>query len=156
MADLPTLNEDFLDMLQALCEHDVEFVVVGAHALAAHGLVRATGAIDFFVRPSTENAARLIEALRAFGAPLAQHGIAQADFERAGNVYQVGLPPRRIDLLTQISGVTFEEAWSTRVQAHMGGRTVAIIGRDALVRNKRATGRDKDLSDAKWLDEQGR
>lgn len=152
MAEAPTLNEDFADMLAALADAGVEFLVIGAHAMAAHGYVRATGDIDIFVRPERGNAARVVEALRTFGAPLESHGVTQADFEKPGNVYQIGLPPRRIDLLTEISGVTFEEAWQSRMEAQLGGRTVAVIGREALLRNKRATGRDKDLLDARWLD----
>lgn len=152
MAEAPTLNEDFADMLAALADAGVEFLVIGAHAMAAHGYVRATGDIDIFVRPERGNAARVLEALRTFGAPLESHGVTQADFEKPGNVYQIGLPPRRIDLLTEISGVTFEEAWQSRMEAQLGGRTVAVIGREALLRNKRATGRDKDLLDARWLD----
>jgi hypothetical protein len=94
----------------------------------------------------------VLQALRRFGAPIDVHGVTQADFEHAGNVYQIGLPPRRIDLLTEISGVTFDEAWASRIEAQLGGRAVAILGRDALLRNKRATGRDKDLLDAAWLE----
>jgi hypothetical protein len=146
------LNEDFADMLAALSNAQVEFIVVGAHALAAHGYPRATGDIDILVRPMSENAARVITALKSFGAPIEAHGITQADFEQPGNVYQIGLPPRRIDILTAISGVTFDEAWKSRVEAQLGGRTIAILGRDALILNKRATGRDKDLLDAAWLE----
>lgn len=155
MTDVPELNEDFLDMLQALTDAQVDFVIVGAHAMAAHGLPRATGDIDILVRPDAHNAARVLLALRAFGAPLDSHGITQADFERRGTVYQIGLPPRRIDLLTEISGVTFEEAWQTRTLTRLAGRPIAVLGRDALLRNKRAAGRDKDLVDARWLEKTG-
>lgn len=139
-------------MLEALSSARVEFIVVGAHALAAHGYPRATGDIDILVRPTSENAARVITALQRFGAPVEAHGISQADFEQLGNVYQIGLPPRRIDILTEISGVSFDEAWASRVEAQLGGRTLAILGRAMLIRNKRATGRDKDLLDAAWLE----
>lgn len=148
----PTLNEDFADMLDALAKARVEFVVVGAHAMAAHGYPRATGDIDILVRPTRVNATRVLTALKIFGAPVEAHGVTEADFEQPGNVYQIGLPPRRIDLLTDISGVTFEEAWQSRVEAQLGGRTVAILGRNELIRNKRATGRDKDILDADWLE----
>jgi hypothetical protein len=100
-------------MLDALARARVEFVVVGAHAMAAHGYARATGDIDILVRPERENAARVLLALEAFGAPIDAHGVTQTDFERPGNVYQIGLPPRRIDLLTAISGVTFESTTTT-------------------------------------------
>lgn len=150
----PTLNEDFLDMVQALTEENVDFMVVGAHALAAHGVPRATGDLDLWVRPSADNAARVLRALHAFGAPVEAHGVTQMDFEQPGKVYQIGLPPRRIDLLTQITGVTFEEAWQSKLIALFGGRPIAFLGRDALLRNKRATARDKDLVDVRLLEKQ--
>jgi hypothetical protein len=87
-----------------------------------------------------------------FGAPIDNHGVTQRDFEQAGTVYQIGLPPRRIDLLTAITGVTFDEAWDSRIEAQLAGRRVAVLGREALLRNKLATGRDKDLVDARWLE----
>ena len=152
MTDAPALNEDFTDMLHCLVDAQVDFIIVGAHALAAHGLPRATGDIDLFVRPDASNAARVLKALRAFGAPIDSHGITQADFERPGAVYQIGLPPRRIDLLTEISGVTYNEAWQSRLQTVLAGRSVAVLGRECLLRNKRATGRDKDVADALWLE----
>jgi hypothetical protein len=153
MADAPVLNDDFADMLSALADAQVEFLVIGAHAMAAHGYPRATGDIDILVRPQPANAVRVVQALRTFGAPLESHGVTQADFEKPGNVYQIGLPPRRIDLLTEISGITFDEAWHSRMEAQLGGRTVAVIGREALLRNKRATGRPKDLLDVRWLEQ---
>jgi hypothetical protein len=153
VADAPALNDDFADMLQALTDAKVEFLIVGAHALAAHGLLRATGDIDILVRPEPANAARVMSALRVFGAPTDNHGVAQSDFEQPGTVYQIGLPPRRIDLLTEISGVTFQEAWDSRVEALLADRCVAVLGRDALLRNKRAAGRDKDLVDVRWLEQ---
>src|SRR2546425_775318 len=111
-------------MLRCLQEASVEFVVVGAHALAAHGIARATGDIDIWVRPSQENAERVMRALSLFGAPMQAHGIGVADFAAPGVVYQIGLPPRRIDLLTEISGVDFDYAWSSRVDAEIAGLTL--------------------------------
>lgn len=99
MADEPRLFDDYLDLLRELDEAGAEYVVVGAHALAAHGLPRATGDFDVFVRPSLENAQRVAQALRAFGATLEAHGVQVEDFATPGTVYQLGLPPRRIDLL---------------------------------------------------------
>ena len=145
------LNRDFLDLLRALVEAEVEFVVVGAHAMAYHGVPRATGDLDVLVRPSTENAARVVAALETFGAPLAAHGVEQGDFERPRNVYQIGLPPRRIDVMTSITGVDFEEAWETRETLAIGGVVVPFLGREALIHNKRASGRDKDLVDLRLL-----
>ena len=151
----PELNEDFVDMLHALDSEGAEFIVVGAHALAALGFARATGDIDIFVRPTPDNAARVFAALRAFGAPLAAHGVTREDFVRPDNVYQIGLPPRRIDILTAISGVTFEDAWSSRLQVELGGIAVSTLGRGAMIRNKRAAARPKDLIDADVLERGG-
>lgn len=147
------LNADAMDMLVALDEAHVEYVVVGAHALAVHGLPRATGDLDILVRPDAANAKRIIAALEAFGAPLDAHGIVVSDFDHPGTVYQIGLPPRRIDLLTEISGVDFEEAWATHVSVSIGdGLQVPVLGRDALLKNKRAAGRPKDLVDVAALE----
>lgn len=147
----PQLNDDFLDMLAALDRAAVEFIVVGAHALAAHGIPRATGDFDILLRPSKENAARVLDALRDFGAPITAHGISTSDLEQPGMVYQIGLPPRRIDLLTGISGVTFDEAWASKLEVSVGGRVFFVLGREALVANKLASGRDKDLVDVAAL-----
>ena len=144
---LDGLNEDFRDLLVLLAETGVEFLVVGAYALAFHGAPRASGDIDLFVRPSQDNAQRLFDALTRFGAPLGSAGVTAADFEQPGMVYQLGLPPRRIDLLTELSGVTFDEVWATRDAAEVEGHAVFFIGRDALLKNKAATGRPKDLAD---------
>jgi hypothetical protein len=151
MDNEPELNDDFADMLRSLKDAAVEFVIVGAHALAAHGIPRATGDIDIFVRPSVANATRVVRALVMFGAPLAAHGVDEMDFSVAGTVYQIGLPPRRIDLLTEISGVAFDEAWTSHVDAVVGGQSLPFLGRDALIKNKIAAGRDKDLLDVKAL-----
>lgn len=146
-------NNDFLDMLRALVESDVEFVIVGAHALALHGVPRSTGDLDVLVRPSAENAQRVLAALQAFGAPIRAHGVERTDFEVAGNVYQVGLPPRRIDLMTGLTGIDFDEAWSSRVEIEIDGMKIPFLGLEALRRNKAATGRDKDRLDLRLLTE---
>lgn len=148
---LDDLNPDFRDLLRALVDAQVEFVVVGAYALSFHGAPRASGDIDIFVRPSVENASRVWRALVAFGAPLAAAGLTLADFSKSDLVYQMGLPPRRIDVLTSISGVSFDEAWASRVAATVDGRTIHFIGREMFVRNKLAAGRPKDLADAARL-----
>ena len=145
-------NTDFVDLVDAFLAAQVEFLVVGAFALAQHGLLRATADIDFVVRASPENARRLIQALRAFGAPLASVGVSEADFVTPGQTYQMGVKPRRIDILTQLSGLTFDEAWQGRVTRTVFDRPVPFIGVDALRSNKRASGRPKDLADAAWLD----
>jgi len=153
MADYPGLNPDFVDLLEALREADVEFVIVGAHAMAAHGVPRATGDLDVLVRPTRENARRVLEGLRRFGAPVDAHGITEEDFVTPGTVYQIGLPPRRIDILSSISGVSFDEAASERLVVEVDGLDLGFIGRRALLDNKRATGREKDLLDVKLLEE---
>lgn len=151
MTEAPAFNSDFSDLIGALREAGVEFLVVGAHALAVHGVVRSTGDLDVFVRPSDENARRVYAALQGFGAPLAAHGVSAADFARAGTVYQLGLPPRRIDILTLISGVSFDEAWTDSEVVSVGELEFRVPGREALLANKRASGRAKDLEDARRL-----
>lgn len=148
---LEGFNEDFRDVIAAMADEAVEFLIVGAFALALHGAPRASGDIDLYVRPSLENSRRVYRALLGFGAPLEAHGVTAEDFARAGAVYQIGLPPRRIDILTQISGLDFEEAWASRVEATIDGRRVHFIGRDAYIKNKLAAGRPKDLADAARL-----
>jgi hypothetical protein len=150
---LPELPADFVDLVQCLREEGCEYLIVGAHALAAHGAVRATGDLDVFVRPDPSNAARVYRALVRFGAPVAAHGVRAEDFAQPGTVYQLGLPPNRIDVLTELSGVSFEEAARDTVAAHLGPELVRCIGLDALIRNKRAAGRPKDLADVAALEE---
>lgn len=145
------LDPDFLDILRSLTEARAEFLVVGAHAMALHGVPRATGDLDLFVRPTPDNAQRVMQALDAFGAPLETHGVRQVDFETVDTVYQIGLPPRRIDLMTSITGVTFEDAWHSRQLVEIAGIAVPFLGREALIRNKEAAGRDKDLVDVRLL-----
>lgn len=145
----PPVNEDYLDMLSALNDAGVEFLVVGAYALGAHGNPRSTGDIDFWIRPTLENASRVWAALEAFGAP--RNDIAEADFVSDDLIFQIGLPPRRIDLLTSISGVEFAEAWEDRVASSLGGVSIWVLSRHHLLQNKLASGRPKDLADADWL-----
>jgi hypothetical protein len=147
------MNEDFLDLLKCLIDAGARFVVVGAHALAVHGVPRATGDLDVWIDPEPTNAERVWGALLQFGAPAEAMGVTRHDFERPGIVVQLGLPPRRIDLITAITGVGFAEAWDSRVSHRVGGLTVPFIGRRELVRNKRATGRLKDLADLEALGE---
>lgn len=149
------MNEDFTDLLLLLSEEGVQFVVVGAQALAAHGVPRATADLDVLVRPDVNNAPRVCAALRAFGAPLAAHGVRETDFSAPSLVYQIGLPPRRIDLITSIDGVAFEDAWGGRVERMIGGVPVPFIGLREFCRNKAASGRTKDLLDLELLREAG-
>ena len=153
MADVPELNEDFADVIRAFLDEAVDFVVVGAHALAAHGVVRSTGDLDLLVRPTAENAGRVARALVAFGAPLASHGVTAADFARPGTVYQLGLPPSRIDVLTEISGVDYDEAAASSEAVAASGLEFRVPDRATLIRNKKAAGRPRDLEDARLLEE---
>lgn len=148
-----TLSSDFVAMLRALSDAQVEFMLVGAHALAAHGVVRYSQDIDLWVRPTPANAARVYAALAAFGAPLAAHDVTPEDFERPGTVYQIGVKPFRIDILTQLSGLTFDEAWPERVQFELGGVPLWVPSVRHLIQNKRASGRLKDLADVEALEE---
>jgi hypothetical protein len=143
------MNQDFVDLLRAFSEGEVRFLVVGAYALAHHGRPRATGDLDVWVDPTADNAPRVIRALEAFGAPL--HDVVQDDFARPGVVFQMGVPPGRIDILTDLTGLRFEDAWATRERGGFGELTVDFIGRDAFIRNKRETGRAKDLGDIEDL-----
>jgi hypothetical protein len=147
------MNRDFVEMLSALSDAGAEFLLVGAHALAAHGVPRATGDLDLWVRPSAENAVRVLAALRAFGAPL--FDLTAEDLQEPGTVFQLGVVPSRIDLLTGITGVEFATAWANRIELNVEGLTVPCIGRADLVANKRATGRAKDLADVELLERDG-
>ena len=146
------LNPDFHDILFEFCAAQVEFLLVGAYALAAHGLPRATGDIDLWVRSSPENAVRVMTALARFGAPMAQ--VSASDFSTPGIVYQIGVAPHRVDILTEIDGVEFAEAWEARLEVQIEGMELSILGREHLVKNKRAAVRPKDLVDADWLESQ--
>lgn len=150
------MNEDFKDLLAALLGADARFLVVGAHALAVHGVPRATGDLDVWIARDAPNVERVWSALLRFGAPVAAMGVGQQDLSRPDMVVQIGLPPRRIDILTSISGVGFDEAWPDRVTQPVDGLAVPFLGRAALVRNKRASGRTKDQADLEALGETGR
>ena len=143
------LNSDYRDMLSALSAEGVEFLVVGAFAMAAHGLTRATRDIDFWIRPSRDNAEKTWRALKCFGAPLFDLSI--DDLSEPDNVFQIGVAPRRIDLLTAISGVGFDDAWKNRVSVTLWGMQFSVLSREDLIANKLAAGRPKDLADVAWL-----
>lgn len=148
------MTEDWLDALRALSECGARFLVVGAHALAVYGIPRATQDLDIWIEPTQENAERVWEALVMFGAPLEDLDIGPGDFVRPETVIQVGLPPNRIDVLTELTGVTdFEAAWASRSERQVSDLTIPFLGRETLVTNKRATGRLKDLADIEALGE---
>ncbi len=143
-------NQDFKDLFVELNVHGVEFLVVGAHALAAHGHVRATKDLDVWVKPDRQNALRIIRALESFGAPT--QVVTEDDFAEPGITFQIGVEPVRIDIITAIDGLTFGEAWKNRVTSDYGGEPVFVISREDLIRNKRASGRPQDLADIAALE----
>lgn len=147
------MNEDFLDFLRELLDSDARFLVVGAHALAVHGVPRATEDIYVWIERNSTNAQHVWEALLRFGAPVSDLGLSPADFERAEHVIQLGLPPRRIDILTDVSGLSFDAAWPRRVDKSLHALTIPFLGKDDLIANKRAAGRMQDLADVEALGE---
>jgi hypothetical protein len=142
---------DFRELLALFNAHHVEYLIVGGYALAFHGAPRFTGDLDIFVNPAAANAQRILTALEAFG--FASVGLTLSDFERPDQVVQLGVPPVRIDLITSITGVSWDEAWAGRVTGRYGDIPVFYIGRAQFVTNKRATGRTKDVVDLEVLGE---
>lgn len=144
------MHPDFKDLLSEFNAQGVEYLVVGAHALAAHGHVRATKDMDVWVRATPENAGRVVAALTAFGAAL--HGTTLADLSSPDFVLQIGVPPVRIDVLTSITAVEFDEAWPARLQTTFAGEPVGVLSKQHLIQNKSATGRPQDLADVHYLE----
>ena len=143
-------SSDFEELLAAFNATGVRFVVVGGHALAFHGRPRFTKALDVFVEPTLDNAERVMTSLEAFG--FGSVGLTASDFSTPGQIVQLGVPPNRIDLITAIDGVTFDEAWSGRVAGRFGHQQVSYLGRAEFLRNKRAAGRPQDLADIDALE----
>jgi hypothetical protein len=146
-----TLAPDFDEFCALLSAHGVEFVIVGAHALAFHGAPRFTGDLDIFVRPTEENGQRLLAAIAAFGFPTAP--ISPADVVAGTKVVEMGVPPIQIHVMSHLDGVTWEEVWAGKDYGLFGSQSVPFIGREAFLRNKRAAGRPKDLADVDALRE---
>jgi hypothetical protein len=144
------LNPDYRDMLFAFADAEVEYMVIGAYAMAAHGHPRATGDLDLWVRPTSANAERVMDALDHFGAPLS--AIQLKDFYTPDTVFQIGVSPRRIDILTSIEGVRFDDAWPDRVQIDLNRVSASIIGRSHLIQNKTALDRPQDRADLDRLE----
>jgi hypothetical protein len=144
------LNPDFKDMLVALKDANVDFLVVGAYAVAAHGYPRATGDLDIWIRADDGTAPRVMRALAAFGAPISELTI--ADFSVPSIVFQIGVPPGRIDILTTVSGLDFACAWNNRMQIKLDGIVFDVIGCADLITNKKASGRPKDFADVAALE----
>lgn len=145
------MNADFLDLLRAFAAADVRFLVVGAYAVGVHGRPRATKDLDVWIEPSADNAPRVIRALVEFGAPLM--GLTAADFARPGVGLQIGVAPARIDIVTQVSGLSFAQALATHVEVDFAPDVrCPVIGYEALLTNKRAAGRPQDLADIAALE----
>jgi len=145
------VQQDFRDLLELFNKHKVDFIIVGAYALGFHGAPRYTGDLDVFVRPDPINARSIMQALNEFGFGFV--GLSAADFEKEGKVIQLGLPPVRVDIITSITGVSWEQARSGRVKGQFGDLMVYFIGRDDFIENKRALGRKKDISDLEAVGE---
>jgi len=143
------LNEDYKEMLQLLLEEHVDFMIVGAYALGTHGYPGATGDIDIWVKPNNINSKKLYKALARFGAPLDQIQI--DEFSTEGIIFQIGVIPRRIDIITKIDGVTYEEADEDKIIVEIEGLKIPVISLEKLIRYKMATGREKDELDIKTL-----
>ena len=143
------IQTDFKELLELLNTHNVEYMIVGGYALAFHGAPRYTGDIDIFVKPDKENARRILDALDEFG--FGAVGIELSDFEYENKVIQLGVPPVRIDIITSISGVKWEDAFSSRVKGQYGDVPVYYIGLDQFIKNKKSIGRKKDMADLEAL-----
>ena len=145
------LAPDFDEFCALLIAQRVEFVVIGAYALSFHGAPRFTGDLDLLVRPTLENGQRLLDAIAAFGFPTAP--VTPEAIAAGGKVIQMGVPPVQLHVMSQIDGVTWDDVWNSRAIGPLGRHTVAFIGRDAFIHNKRASGRPKDLADIDALSE---
>ena len=144
------VHPDFADFVSALNTQGVEYVIVGAYALAYHGHPRATGDIDFWIRPDRNNAKLLLAALKAFGFGMLSISV---DDILSGKIVQLGFPPVRIDLITKLDGLSDEEILKSKTQSSLGDQTVWYLGREAFIKNKRSSGRHKDLADLELLGE---
>ena len=144
------LNRDFIDILFAFSEEKVEYMVVGGYAIAFHGYVRGTGDIDLWIRISNDNAECVWKALKTFGAPL--FDLSKEDLKIPGMVFQMGIPPNRIDVINKVNGIDFEEAWLNREFVEIYDLKIPIVAKPELLKNKRAMNRPKDLADIIWLE----
>lgn len=143
------LNKDYKEMLQLLLEEQVDFILVGAYALGAHGYPRATGDIDIWVKADEANSKKIYQTLARFGVPLDQ--LNENDFAVEGIIFQIGVAPRRIDIITQIDGVTYDEADEDKIVVEVEELKLTVLSLDKLIKNKMSTGREKDELDAKYL-----
>jgi hypothetical protein len=145
------LPQDYLDLLREFVEGNVEFLLIGGWAVAIHGHGRGTDDMDVFVRATEDNAARVFAALERYGAPLSAHGVTAGLFAQEHYGYRMGRKPLLIEILTKIDGVSFDEAARDALEVELEGMRIPVIGRDALLKNKRASGRAKDLADLEAL-----
>jgi hypothetical protein len=146
------MTEDWLDFIRELVAAKAQFMICGAHALAIHGVPRATQDIDIWINHAEANARAVAEALTAFGAPLDALQISIDDLTRENNVIQIGVAPNRIDILTSLSGLPdFNAAWGARVEQTVAGLSIPFLGKAELIATKRASGRTKDLADLERL-----
>jgi hypothetical protein len=148
---MPAVKKDFKEFIELLIARRVKFIIVGAYALAYHGIPRFTGDIDILVKPDPLNAGRIIKALDDFG--FGKTGMVKSDFEILDNVIQLGYSPVRIDLITSITGVTWDEAFQGKVKGKFGNINVYFIGKNELIKNKQLLGRKQDLADLEALGE---
>jgi hypothetical protein len=144
-----SVNPDFRDLFAALNDAEAEFLIVGGYALAVHGVPRFTKDLDVWIKANPDNAQKVWKALDSFGAPFG--ALTLQDLSAPGIVFQMGLPPNRIDIITSIDGVDFPDAWAHKIESAYGDQPVKVIGLDELIRNKEATGRPQDALDAKNL-----
>ncbi|HMV48233.1 MAG TPA: nucleotidyltransferase [Blastocatellia bacterium] len=143
------MHSDLLDILRVFSQYKVEYLIVGGYAVAFHAEPRFTKDLDIFVRANQENARRVFQALRAFGAPLS--GLTEKDFEQEGYWYQIGITPVRVDVLMAIDGVKFEEAWQRKVESSIDDVTAYFISKEDLITTKKAAGRPQDILDVQTL-----
>jgi hypothetical protein len=143
------IPQDFKELLELLNSHKVEYLVVGSYALAFYGAPRFTGDIDLFVRPDFANAKRILEALAEFG--FGSLNLSEADFATPENVVQFGVPPVRVDIMTSLTGVSWEKAQAGKIRGSCGETIVSFISKKDLIANKKALGRSKDLADIEAL-----
>ncbi|HHH75730.1 MAG TPA: hypothetical protein ENL03_01740 [Phycisphaerae bacterium] len=144
------LNSDYRDILQSLNDEKAKFLLIGAYALAAHGHLRTTVDIDVWILPSPDNSQAVLRALQRFGAPT--DNLTAEDLQQKDIVFQIGVAPRRIDIITGASGLNFEETYADSIEIDIDGLPVHIPSIDALIRNKKATSRNKDLADIEILE----
>jgi len=145
------VQKDFRELLELFNDHKVKYIIVGAYALGFHGAPRYTGDLDIFVKPDPVNAESILRAIDVFG--FGSVGLTAADFETQNKVVQLGFPPVRIDIITSLTGISWEEAWSGKMEGGFGDLVVHYIGRDEFILNKKALGRKKDLADLEALGE---